>query len=115
MTMWTLHSDSLFDKFGFRDGDLFWDFLDEHDVGELIDERDFLFRAVKMFLLPVVNAKLGRELLIERVVTCHNPARVHASEIGTNLPNITVRVTEAQLVTLFENMRAGKLAGAIAR
>lgn len=84
----TLHADNLFSKWGFRDGDLFKEIVDElveeglidphlwavaHDGTDKHSPQDVaLLKAVKKFLLPALKSRV-------KVHLCwtHNPVRAY--------------------------------------
>lgn len=78
-----LTADSLLTKWGFDDGDLVKDYLDElHDYAwipsPISPERDELLHAVVMqYLVPELGRR-GIEVEIVRTITCHNPIRATA-------------------------------------
>ncbi len=66
----TLYPDGLLHKFGFRDGDLLWDLIQDRGLG--VDHQDLLIAVVERLLLP----RLDQEVETSTIgATLHNPIR----------------------------------------
>lgn len=91
-----LHSDSLFSKWGFNDGDI----LSDLDVCSALEENEVLCALVKRFLLPACPAVKTYELS-----TSHNPIRAEPDE--PRFDNVAVFVPMAEVVAEVERVRHG--------
>jgi len=75
-------ADDLFSKWGFGDGDMLSDNLDDHlsrgEYSALIrNEHEILNAAVKKFLVPEIE-KNGYKLDLAFIGCCHNPTRTRS-------------------------------------
>lgn len=104
-----LSSQSLFDKYGFYDGDLFSDFVHENyivcwpDTQEFAMDKQVLKMAVERYLLP----SLPVPVRLHCFVTQHNSVRVHPDdydELATQ-PETVVEITEQQLRDICEEVK----------
>ena len=103
-----LSSNSLLNKYGFCDGDLFSDFVHENYIvewttQEFAMDKQVLKMAVERYLLPALPIPVR----LQCFVTHHNSVRVHPDdydELATQ-PEIIVEITEQQLRDLCEEVK----------
>jgi hypothetical protein len=103
-----LSSQSLLDKYGFRDGDLFSDFVHENYIvnwttQEFAMDKQVLKMAVERYLMP----SLPVPIRLQCFITCHNNVRVHPDaydELSTQ-SETSVEITEEQLRELCEEVK----------
>jgi hypothetical protein len=70
-----LDAESLMSKWGFGDGDAFFDWWwDRFDESPPFDDDDVLHALVLAYLVPALH-KAGHVVEIERIGTIHNPVR----------------------------------------
>lgn len=115
--IFTLDAESLFDKFGFGDGDMLSDLLFDNDIDYELGEKwntegwmrvvwsledRLLLKLVETYLLPALPQKLEPRLYC----THHNPVRCDgwAGRIGDHIPEwcrgIQVEVPEGEVLAL---------------
>jgi hypothetical protein len=63
------YPEDLLSKFGFGDGDMLYDLIDEHDLG--VDHQDLLVAVVERFVVP----RLDQVVTTYVIGTSHNPIR----------------------------------------
>lgn len=63
------YPEGLLHKFGFSDGDMMYDVVEEHELG--VDHKDLLIAVVERLLLP----RLEQEVEVYTLVSLHNPIR----------------------------------------
>lgn len=109
-----LDVESLFSKWGFRDGDLlkewWWDAMGEEPPFE---HHDILYALVVAYLVPAVT-QAGIQVDVYRIYTNHNPARtesVNGVEINRSyktddisVPSVEVKVTKEQILDLVNKL-----------
>lgn len=98
---WQLDSDSLFDKFGFVDGNLFENLYLDNEINPWLPEPDVLLKLVVInFLLPALSC----DITLYEANTSHN--RVRAEEgFKTYVKPITIKVTGQQIFEMLENTK----------
>ena len=69
----TLYPDGLLSKFGFGDGDIMWDLIEER--GLAVHHQDLLIAVVERLLLPRLDQQVTTFTL---GATLHNPIRAQA-------------------------------------
>ena len=93
-----LDSESLNSKFGFGDGDLFWDFLWDNGLGE-VDNHRVLTEAVRRHLLPL----LPEDVEVYEIGTIHNPIRTDCDAPS----GVSVAVTGEQVLAIASELARG--------
>lgn len=109
----TLKARSLFDKYGFGDGDMLADLLLDNDIDPDLGEGEWdsdrytledrlLMALVEKYLLPLIPEKLEPRFWR----SCHNPVRCDgwAGSVGDHIPQsckfVVVEVPEADVLAL---------------
>jgi hypothetical protein len=88
----------LLHKFGFGDGDMMWDVIEEHDLG--VDFQDLLIAVVERLVVPRLDQTVETHTIW---ATMHNPIRattidgVEAS-IGDSLTPDVIEVAVADII-----------------
>jgi len=87
----TLTAEDLASKWGFADGDLFFDFLWDHDLGD-VDKHRVLVEAVRRYLLPLLPG-----VQVYEIETIHNPIRTEDTIPGDD---VAVTIEDDQVLTI---------------
>ena len=90
-------TEDLLHKFGFGDGDMLYDLVEEHDLG--VDDRDLLVAVVEALVVP----RLDQSVETYTLGTLHNPIRAHTvdgeeADIGSTLTPEFVEVPVADII-----------------
>lgn len=118
----TLHAESLFSKWGFRDGDMIGDWLDEVDDSGRdirryldVDYHRVLRHLVRTYLLPLIPG----EFTLYDIETCHNPIRIDTwrgeqwvdftTDGPAELADIYVEIPGSVVAEILERERRGGL------
>lgn len=113
MSTITLKARSLFDKYGFVDGDIFSDLLLDNGIDPDLGEGEWdsdahsledrlIMAVVEKYLLPVIPEKLEPRFWR----SCHNPVRCEgwAGDFGHHIPvscrSLAVEVPEAEVLAM---------------
>jgi hypothetical protein len=93
------YAESLLHKFGFGDGDMLYDLVEEH--GLEVDHRDLLIEVVERLVVP----RLDEEVETYTLGTFHNPIRAgtidgEKAEWGDSLTPDVVEVPIADIIRL---------------
>ena len=109
-----LYGSSLCSKWGFYDGDIFFDFIEDYYPNEGVNEHDVLDYLIKNCLLPVLNIK-GIQYEYVFITTIHNPCRIRTLnnqkvnwydvEIEYDLPYVDIE--EYQLHSVIKDFFVG--------
>jgi hypothetical protein len=91
------HPEGLLHKFGFGDGDMLMDLMDEHDLR--VDRSDLLSAVVERLVVP----RLDQEVETYTLVSIHNPIRARTvdgaeADIETTLTPEVVEVPVADIL-----------------
>jgi hypothetical protein len=104
MTSYLFRAASLGSKFGFHDGEMLEDFLDQRleMIGNQIgwSSHPLLIACVRKFLLPA----LGRPVEVEEIDSNHNPIRLAEKETLDGIEHIEVEVTEAEIEEVLSDL-----------
>ena len=93
--MFRLHSIDLLSKWGFRDGDLFWDYCYDLEQQRIkVKSHDLLIAAVRRWLLPA----LDQEVETAEIISIHNPIRAR-SVAGVSVEGFWYDIEPPRLVT----------------
>ncbi|MCY9870458.1 hypothetical protein [Vibrio barjaei] len=98
---WTLHSDCLFERHGFEDGDLFDDLCLDSELHQVLPDKSRLLKlAVEQLLLP----HIPKPLELYDANTSHN--RVRAEDIWKDkIKPLKVIVTGKQIFELLNSAK----------
>ena len=93
------YPDGLLHKFGFGDGDMLYDLIEEHDLG--VDHQDLLIAVIKRLVVP----RLDQEVETYTLPSLHNPIRAgtidgeRADAFGSITPEI-VEIPVADIIRI---------------
>ena len=95
----------LLHKFGFGDGDMLYDFVQEHGLG--VDDRHLLVAVVERLVVP----QLDQVVETYTVGTMHNPVRAltidgEQADIDSTLTPDTVEVSESEIIRIAQTLPA---------
>lgn len=93
------HPEGLLHKFGFGDGDLLHDLVEEHELA--VDHQDLLIAVVEQLIAPRLDQKVETQTL----VTMHNPIRARTvdgnkADVDSTLTPRIIEVPVADIIRL---------------
>jgi len=97
------YPEGLLHKFGFGDGDMLYDFVEEHGLG--VDDRDLLVAVVEHLVVPQLDQVVDTYTL----GTMHNPIRARTidgedADIDSTLTPEIVKVPEAEIIRIAQTL-----------